>query len=350
MKVHHILAEADYVVVSKGAGRNRTFNIVDPKSGAVVGSERIRGQADAKAKNLTAKSNVTTPKGPLVAEPKTPSSKTPKSTPSVAKGGAVPPADSYGRVEPSLDKNKLGGVTKAADGIGVAKGDVPDKPDVPNAPDKPDAPKQGRISKFLQGDKLVPQNKLIKIIKGGVLGSIVSLTLGIENMLAYAQPYADALAANKGDGGHPDVVKAKINLTDSIGNMVQGALAGVASGALTAAAFSRIFILVPGFGWLATLAAGGAGYLLSVAIERLANNAGLVDSISMWLFGQLDSKLMSMVLGYVTDSTENNVRFLDESAAKAEVKDEMKAAILNDPELLKAFKMAKQIKAKQAAS
>ena len=342
MRVHHILAEVDYVVVSKGAGRNRTFNIVDPKSGAVVGSERIRGQADAKAKNLTAKSNVTTPKGPLVAEPKTPSSKTPtpKSTPSVAKGGAVPSADSYGRVEPSLDKNNLGGVTKAADGIG----DVPDKPDVP------DAPKQGRISKFLQGDKLVPQNKLIKIIKGGVLGSIVSLTLGIENMLAYAQPYADALAANKGDGGHPDVVKAKINLTDSIGNMVQGALAGVASGALTATAFSRIFILVPGFGWLATLAAGGAGYLLSVAIERLANNAGLVDSISMWLFGQLDSKLMSMVLGYVTDSTENNVRLLDESAAKAEVKDEMKAAILNDPELLKAFKMAKQIKAKQAAS
>lgn len=340
MKVHHILAEADYVVVSKGSGRNRTFNIVDPKSGAVVGSERIRGQADAKAKNLTAKSNVTSPKGPLVADPKNPSSTTPKSTPSVAKGGAVPPADSYGRVEPSLDKSNLGGVTKAADGIG----DVPDKPD------KPDAPKQGRISKLLQGDKLVPQNKLIKIIKGGVLGSIVSLTLGIENMLAYAQPYADALAANKGDGGHPDVVKAKINLTDSIGNMVQGALAGVASGALTATAFSRIFILVPGFGWLATLAAGGAGYLLSVAIERLANNAGLVDSISMWLFGQLDSKLMSMVLGYVTDSTENNVRLLDESAAKAEVKDEMKAAILNDPELLKAFKMAKQIKAKQAAS
>jgi len=66
MKVHHILAEADYVVVSKGAGRNRTFNIVDPKTGSVVGSERIRGQADAKAKNLTAKSNVAAPKPSVV--------------------------------------------------------------------------------------------------------------------------------------------------------------------------------------------------------------------------------------------------------------------------------------------
>jgi hypothetical protein len=55
------LNEADYSVVSVGTGRNRTFNIVDTQTGAVVGNERVRGTATSKARDLAARSATPAP-------------------------------------------------------------------------------------------------------------------------------------------------------------------------------------------------------------------------------------------------------------------------------------------------
>ena len=274
MKVHHILAEADYVVVSKGAGRNRTFNIVDPKTGAVVGSERIRGRADATAKNLTAKSKITTPKGPLVAEPKNLSSRlkaagksfsASTSTPSVAKGGAVPKADFDGRVEPSLDKNKLGGVTKAADGID----DVPDKSKFKTQKDFAQNKKATQVVADLKA-----RNPLKKWISKSKLGPITSIILSVEQLTAWADEYTDIiiLCVNEGKSpnGDPRLANVRIKIAEEIITSFIALGTQILAGGAIVNKLRTLTLLgaaLPGAGWISAAITGALYIGTSIAIR-----------------------------------------------------------------------------------
>ena len=316
MKVHHILAEADYVVVSKGAGRNRTFNIVDPKTGAVVGSERIRGRADATAKNLTAKSKITSPKGPLVAEPKNLSSRlkaagksfsASTSTPSVAKGGAVPKADFDGRVEPSLDKNKLGGVTKAADGID----DVPDKPDVT------DKSKFKTQKDFAQNKKntqvvadLKARNPLKKWISKSKLGPITSIILSVEQLTAWADEYTDIiiLCVNEGKSpnGDPRLSNVRIKIAEEFITSFIALGTQIAAGGAIVNKLRTLTLLgaaLPGAGWISAAITGalyiGTSIAIRVASEILVSRKFMEPVVDFIMEDWLEAEVVDgMARGY----------------------------------------------------
>jgi hypothetical protein len=272
MKVHHILAEADYVVVSKGAGRNRTFNIVDPKTGAVVGSERIRGRADATAKNLTAKSKITSPKGPLVAEPKNLSSRlkaagksfsASTSTPSVAKGGAVPKADFDGRVEPSLDKNKLGGSTKAL------PWDVPDKSKFKTQKDFAQNKKATQVVADLKA-----RNPLKKWISKSKLGPIASIILSVEQLTAWADEYTDIiiLCVNEGKSpnGDPRLANVRIKIAEEIITSFIALGTQILAGGAIVNKLRTLTLLgaaLPGAGWISAAITGALYIGTSIAIR-----------------------------------------------------------------------------------
>jgi hypothetical protein len=305
MKVHHILAEADYVVVSKGAGRNRTFNIVDPKTGAVVGSERIRGRADATAKNLTAKSKITSPKGPLVAEPKNLSSRlkaagksfsASTSTPSVAKGGAVPKADFDGRVEPSLDKNKLGGSTK------TLPWDVP-------AADKAEKFKK---LKFLK--------KLLLNSRTG--GGLLSAFISAEKISRWMDEYTDIiiLCVNEGKSpnGDPRLANVRIKITEEmIASFL--ALGGTIAGGGAVVKWLRAFTLLgaalPGAGWISAAITGalwlGTGVAISVASEILVSRKFMEPVVDWFMESWFEAEVIDGL-------SREYARFIGKAVPKAE--------------------------------
>ena len=369
MKVHHILAEADYVVVSKGAGRNRTFNIVDPKTGAVVGSERIRGRADATAKNLTAKSKITSPKGPLVAEPKNLSSRlkaagksfsASTSTPSVAKGGAVPKADFDGRVEPSLDKNKLGGVTKAADGID----DVPDKPDVT------DKSKFKTQKDFAQNKKntqvvadLKARNPLKKWISKSKLGPITSIILSVEQLTAWADEYTDIiiLCVNEGKSpnGDPRLSNVRIKIAEEFITSFIALGTQIAAGGAIVNKLRTLTLLgaaLPGAGWISAAITGalyiGTSIAIRVASEILVSRKFMEPVVDFIMEDWLEAEVVDgMARGYArgigkvvpkAESRIANSKVIREAENAASISGAAKELVSGSSLIQQALKKAKE--------
>ena len=373
MKVHHILAEADYVVVSKGAGRNRTFNIVDPKTGAVVGSERIRGRADATAKNLTAKSNVTTPKGPLVAEPKSLASRlkaagksfsASTSTPSVAKGGAVPKADFDGRVEPSLDKNKLGGVTKAADGIDdvtkAADGidDVPDKSKFKTQKDFAQNKKNTQVVADLKA-----RNPLKKWISKSKLGPITSIILSVEQLTAWADEYTDIiiLCVNEGKSpnGDPRLSNVRIKIAEEFITSFIALGTQIAAGGAIVNKLRTLTLLgaaLPGAGWISAAITGalyiGTSIAIRVASEILVSRKFMEPVVDFIMEDWLEAEVVDgMARGYArgigkvvpkAESRIANSKVIREAENAASISGAAKELVSGSSLIQQALKKAKE--------
>ena len=289
MKVHHILAEVDYTVVSAGSGRNRVFNIIDPTTGAVVGKERIRGQADAKAKNLTAKSNVAAPK-PSVAAPT-----------------------------------------------------LPVTPD-PAAP-KPDSKVKTAVKKIVKS----PGKAMYNLFLSSPVGRVIGVLISFEQIWTDLDTYANVYAANKCNINAPELNAAQLRITDNIAGSVVSFLTIGASTAASLAMLTRFFAVVPGFGWILSIIGGASGIAISYALGKLAKNAGVINGISDYIANTMLSKETLNSLSFpqcdgATESIDEAIEFrLQESVSQ--IKAASKDMVMNDPKLLAMLKAAKAAKA-----
>jgi len=280
MKVHHILAEVDYAVVGAGSGRNRVFNIIDPTTGAVVGKERIRGQADAKAKNLTA-----------------------KSTTAVGNGGAVPPADSYGRVNPSLNKNKLGGVTKATAGIGY------------------DAAKKDALD--IAGTKFKKLKSLKKLLFNSRTGSgLLSAFISAEKISRWMDEYTDIiiLCVNEGKSPNSDprLANVRIKITEEMIASFIAIGVTIAKGGSIVKWLRSLTILgaaLPGAGWIGAAVTGalwlGTGVAVSVASEILVSRKFMEPVVDWFMEDWFEANVIDGL-------SREYARFIGKAVPKAE--------------------------------
>ncbi len=284
MKVHHILAEVDYAVVRAGSGRNRVFNIIDPTTGAVVGKERIRGQADAKAKNLTAKSNVAAPK--------------PSNTP------ALP-------------------VTT-----------------------QPEAPKSvSKVKKAVKQIVKSPGKTMYNLFLSSPVGRVIGALISFEQLSTDLDAYANVYAANKCNINAPELNAAQLIITDNIAGGLVSFLTVGASTAASLAMLTRFFTVVPGFGWVLSIIGGASGIAISYLLGKLARDTGIIKGISDFIANTMLSKETLSSLSFpqcdgATESIDEAIEFrLQESVSQ--IKAASKDMVMNDPKLLAMLKAAK---------
>ena len=282
MRVSQVISEADYTVVSAGSGRNRVFNIIDPTTGAVVGNERIRGQADAKAKNLTAKSNVTKPESPKPESPKPDS----KVKTAVKKIKAAPGKAMY-NLFLSSPLGRVAAVLISADQLYV------------------DLDTYAKVYAANKCNNNAPEVSTAQLrIIDNISGSIVSfLTIGAATTASVA---------------------ATTRALSSLGIVVPG-LGWLATTII---------------GGAATVGGVGLSYLLG----ELAKNTSLVKAISTYVANTMLSKeTLSSVIpqcdGAVESIDETIESKLQESVTQ--IKTASKDMVMNDPKLLAMLKAAK---------
>ena len=206
-----------------------------------------------------------------------------------------------------------------------------------------DAPKgstklgKGAIGKTVAGvRKVVVSAPGAALVSGSVLAFINFLE--VKSLL---ENYSKALDQANGVVTDKSVMYTKRELMRGIIEGTTSVFTAAASGAMTAAAFSRGLALIPFTGWIASIIVGSISGIAAYVITRLAKDAAFLKSIAEFMMRKIDSKL---ILQYSEGTNENT------AGAENNIKQVMKAAIKSDPKMMAAFKQAKANKAKSTAS
>ena len=206
-----------------------------------------------------------------------------------------------------------------------------------------DAPKgstklgKGAIGKTVAGvRKVVVSAPGAALVSGSVLAFINFLE--VKSLL---EDYSKALDQANGVVTDKSVMYTKRELMRGIIEGTTSVFTAAASGAMTAAAFSRGLAFIPFTGWIASIIVGSISGIAAYVITRLAKDAAFLKSIAEFLMRKIDSKL---ILQYSEGTNENT------AGAENNIKQVMKAAIKSDPKMMAAFKQAKANKAKSTAS
>lgn len=185
-------------------------------------------------------------------------------------------------------------------------------------------------------DKPKPQSKFTKLFKGSIVGTFLGIGIGTASFLDVLAKYEKVLKLNAYNTAHPDVEKARGEVAVDLAATMANILGGAAAGALAATKATRILILIPGWGWLGALISGGVGFIAVAALQALATDTGAMNIAAEFMMKRVDHALLKNI----TDDVEE----------KVDTKGAMKQAIMSNPELMKAFKLAKKMKATKAAS
>jgi hypothetical protein len=194
-------------------------------------------------------------------------------------------------------------------------------------------------SKSNNGRTKIPfRKRLANLAKGGIWGILFSGFDQSAQLYTEFERYADSLedfeASAKTSEDQNDLDIARVQVTDQGARFVRDMFLAAASGAITGVALTRVLLVVPGAGWIAALITGGVGWASSYALEKIAGNSAMINGISRWLFGSIEEKLLNRVVE--ADSNAPN---------SLELKQAMKQLILDDPKMIKTFKVAKKVKA-----
>ena len=215
--------------------------------------------------------------------------------------------------------------------------------------DNPKAKKKLSIGQRVKaGFKAIDNMGRLKTTGSGI-GLVVAIIFSYTDLKDAAKDYVEALAEH----GEPDstthpTYKKKNEFYIRTASAITGLFTGMAGGAIGAAVASKFFLAVPGFGWVAALVAGASGMILAYVLNELADREEIINPLSDMVANYISTKTIK-ALG--TDAVVYENDQLDEDAAKSEIKNAVKSAIMNDPKLMQAFKKAQQIKrAKSKAS
>jgi hypothetical protein len=177
---------------------------------------------------------------------------------------------------------------------------------------------------------------------GGIMGVLSTIT-GIMDVADRADNYVKVLDRHDGNIANPKVITARAAVHDAFTGAIIALMGSIATGAVAAGAATRILVVFPGLGWLIPLLAGGVGWLIGHAFNALAKDAALVNSLSEFAITRLTDEWIETI-------GESSVNEDNATAAKTEIKSNMLNLIKSDPKMMKAFKIAKQQKAKSTAS
>ncbi len=266
----------------------------------------------------------------------------------VSKGTVVGPAkngnpnqvsfkDSKGKtfnvsIKKLLDPKKL---TPLNIGLGTSTTTATPKADAPKADLKAD-PKPNVKADNIDTGKSKPQGKIAKLFKGGIVGAYIGIGVGVADFYATTAKYRRKLEQHAYNTKHSEVEAARGEVAVGLANSLSSILVGIAAGTLAATKATRVFLIIPGWGWLASLISGGVGFIAAAALQVLATKTGAMDFAAEFMMKRVDHKLLQNI----TDDVEEEV----------DTKGAMKQAIMSDPKLIKAFKLAKEMKATKAAS
>jgi hypothetical protein len=227
-------------------------------------------------------------------------------------------------------------------GGGASKADAP-KADTKADADAPKgSTKLGKLGKGAIGTAKAGVRKVVVSAPGAALvsGSVLAFINFLE-VKSLLEDYGKALDQANGDVTATPVIYMKQELMRGIIEGTTSVFTAAASGAMTAAAFSRGLAFIPFTGWIASLIVGSISGIAAYVITRLAKDAAFLKSIAEFMMRKIDSKL---ILQYSEGTNENT------AGAENNIKQVMKAAIKSDPKMMAAFKQAKANKAKSTAS
>ena len=218
-------------------------------------------------------------------------------------------------------------------------------PATATAPDvlKPDADEIRGSTKLRRG-AIGTAKVAVKSVSMGVAAAVGGSVLAFINFLevrSLLEDYGKALDQANGDVTAAPVIYTKTELMRGIIEGTTSVFTAAASGAMSAAYFSRGLAFIPFTGWIASLIVGSISGIAAYVITRLAKDAAFLKSIAEFMMRKIDSKL---ILQYSEGTNENT------AGAENNIKQVMKAAIKSDPKMIAAFKQAKANKAKSTAS
>ena len=225
-------------------------------------------------------------------------------------------------------------------GVGTApKADVNTTPKA-DADAPKGSTKLGKLGKGAIGTAKVAV-KSLNLGAAALVGGSVLAFINFLEVKSLLEDYGKALDQANGDVTATPVIYMKQELMRGIIEGTTSVFTAAASGAMTAAAFSRGLAFIPFTGWIASLIVGSISGIAAYVITRLAKDAAFLKSIAEFMMRKIDSKL---ILQYSEGTNENT------AGAENNIKQVMKAAIKSDPKMMAAFKQAKANKAKSTAS
>ena len=225
-------------------------------------------------------------------------------------------------------------------GVGTApKADVNTTPKA-DADAPKGSTKLGKLGKGAIGTAKVAV-KSLNLGAAALVGGSVLAFINFLEVKSLLEDYGKALDQANGDVTATPVIYMKQELMRGIIEGTTSVFTAAASGAMTAAAFSRGLALIPFTGWIASIIVGSISGIAAYVITRLAKDAAFLKSIAEFMMRKIDSKL---ILQYSEGTNENT------AGAENNIKQAMKAAIKSDPKMMAAFKQAKANKAKSTAS
>jgi len=225
-------------------------------------------------------------------------------------------------------------------GVGTApKADVNTTPKA-DADAPKGSTKLGKLGKGAIGTAKVAV-KSLNLGAAALVGGSVLAFINFLEVKSLLEDYGKALDQANGDVTATPVIYMKQELMRGIIEGTTSVFTAAASGAMTAAAFSRGLALIPFTGWIASIIVGSISGIAAYVITRLAKDAAFLKSIAEFMMRKIDSKL---ILQYSEGTNENT------AGAENNIKQVMKAAIKSDPKMMAAFKQAKANKAKSTAS
>ena len=224
-------------------------------------------------------------------------------------------------------------------GGGAPKADVNTTPKA-DADAPKGSTKLGKLGKGAIGTAKVAV-KSLNLGAAALVGGSVLAFINFLEVKSLLENYSKALDQANGVVTDKSVMYTKRELMRGIIEGTTSVFTAAASGAMTAAAFSRGLALIPFTGWIASIIVGSISGIAAYVITRLAKDAAFLKSIAEFMMRKIDSKL---ILQYSEGTNENT------AGAENNIKQVMKAAIKSDPKMMAAFKQAKANKAKSTAS
>lgn len=171
-------------------------------------------------------------------------------------------------------------------------------------------------------------------------GGPVGMLIGIFFTYDYVKVAAADYMMTREGGDKALIQKKKLLFTAKLATGLTGIITGAAGGMIGAATASRLFLALPGFGWLATLIVGGIGTIAGMLLNKIAHNKEIINPAAEWLAERMTGAFIEMF----APATVYENQQLAEDAATSEIKNAMKSAILDDPKMMQAFKKAQQMK------
>ena len=206
-----------------------------------------------------------------------------------------------------------------------------------------DEPAASDDSKATDSKRVTMRQRVSKILKPTGVLSLLGLVPMAADLYSTTGKYYDALEAARGDTTQQPVIQARAAVVAGLSNQIVAVITGIASGVVAVSVATRALAVIPGWGWVVALISAGVGWLVSTALQVLVLKDDAINAVSNYLMKTIDHRTLASISGII-HSEETEI------SNEVDTKSAMKQAIMSDPELMKAFKMAKEIKAKATAS